>query len=107
MLAGSEKASATPVHDRLEQERVSLVQRHLLFFRLSLTVSPDPQTLQLARLVTDASRSSRSMSLRPFISQLELQVPSVTRGLTAMSVEEVQASSQRRLEPPLEKFPLQ
>ena len=80
-LQGSEKVSSTSVHNGLAPERVSLVQRPRRFFRLSLTVSPDPQTLQFVLLVTDASRSPRSISLRPLISQIEsVQGPSVTMG---------------------------
>ena len=61
-LEGSQKASSLPAHNELVQDRDSLEHIPFLNFRSSITVSSEPQTLQLVRLETDASRLSRSIS---------------------------------------------
>ena len=68
LVEGSQKASSLPAHNELVQDRDSLEHIPFLNFRSSLTVSSEPQTLQLAHLETDASRLSRSISRCPFIS---------------------------------------
>ena len=88
MPAGVRKSILNSCTQRIGTGESQLSTQTPPILQVSLTVSPDPQTLQLARLVTDASRLPRSMSLRPFISQRELEAPSVTRWLTTMSMEE-------------------
>ena len=76
-LEGSQKASSLLAQYKFVQDRDSFVHIPLFNTRSSFTVSGELQTLQLARLETDASRLSRSISRSPFIShrESELQAP--------------------------------